>query len=230
MSLRSVVALARFELSRSLRDPVLVVAVIIFTMLLAVGAWLYWRSLPPRPSGSRLFGEAYFAALIVAWHTGIARDRATHFDRYLGANFVTAASMYFGKVVAAIAWLVLFTCVSFILALLAAAGSLSYAGHYSTLFLLHALFFLPGMVLIELAVSTRNPLPLVCIALFAFVTVYGRLADVQALLRLLVLDGSLDPWRLGARTLIALFLTCACYPLFRLRLGATHLAHRVAPP
>src|SRR5688572_29073117 len=88
-----------FETHRYMRDRVTWLALCAFVALLLVGAVDYWNALPPRPDGSRLFSEAYFLALCLAFHASVAQDRATRFDAFLTSNFVRPHVLYFGKVI-----------------------------------------------------------------------------------------------------------------------------------
>jgi hypothetical protein len=219
-----------FELRRRLRDGMTYAALFAFLLVLGVGAWLHWQTLPPRAAGGRLFGEAYLLALVMGCHAGIAHDRVQHFDRYLVANFVSPAALYFGKVATTILCLVLFTLLSFALALLTSAANAGYAAHYPLVFFLAALLMLPFLMLTELLITTRYPVPLIVIGFFAFLTIYARVNDPRPLLKLLGMDGSMEALPAIVRSGLALLATVALYPLFRLRLGSRHLARSVAPP
>jgi hypothetical protein len=219
-----------FELRRRLRDGMTYAALFAFMVVLGIGAWLYWQSLPPRASGGRLFGEAYLLALVIGCHAGIAHDRTQHFDRYLTANFLAPAALYFGKVATTILYLVLFAVLSLVLALLTSAGSAGYAARYSLVFFLATLLMLPLLVLTELLITTRYPGPLIVVGFFAFLTIYGSVNDPRPLLSVLGMEGSVEAVPAIVRSGLALLATSALYPLFRLRLGRQHLARSVTPP
>ena len=212
------------ELRRTLRDPLTWAGLFAFVIILLVGAWLYWRTLPPRPQNSRLFGEAFMLATIIAWHTGIARDRATRFDVYLAANLVEPSALYAAKVTAALTFLLMFGTLSFVVALAASAGDFGYAAHYTGLLLLASMLALPALVVIELALTTRYPMPILLLLLLAGLGVYSRMGDVQALMRWLGMSGEIRVVPATLRTATALLLTALCYPLYRLRLGRRRLA------
>lgn len=224
MALDSVTRVFTFELRRALRDQLTWLAIAAFALLLAAGAWLHWQMLPPRPDGGRLFGEAYLLGLAILYHTGIARDRTHHFDRYLAANFVSPDVLYVGKVAATVLFVFGFAIVTFGLALITSLGDMAYAAHYSLLFLLASVLILPMLVLTELMVTTRFPVPLILIAFFAFLAVYGRTSDLQPLLDSLGFGGQIELWPALLRTTLAIAATLACYPLYRSKLGGPHLA------
>lgn len=224
MSGNAVMNVFVLEVRRVLRDELTYAGVAAFALLLGVGSWLYWQTLPPRAPGGRLFGEGYVLALAVCCHAGLARDRAQRFDMYLAANFVTPAALYCGKVLAALVLLVALAATSFLLALIASMGDAAYAIHYSLLFLLASLLVLPVVVLTELAVTTRFPWPLIVMAFFAFLAVYGRTGDLRPLLERLGFAGNVDLWPALLRSALAFGATAACYPLFRFRLGGPRLA------
>ena len=218
------------ELRRMLRDPMTAAGLFAFAVFLALGAWLYWRALPPRPQNGRLFGEAFLLGGIIAWHTGIARDRGDRFDSYLAANFFPPVALYLAKVAAAIAFLLAYASAAFLLAVATSAGDVGYAAHYAGLYALAFALALPGIVLIELALTTRYPVPILLLLFFAVLGIYSRIGDVQALIRLLGMDGTIAAGPATARTAIALVLLGACYPLFRFRLGMRRLATGVGSP
>ena len=212
------------ELGRTLRDPLTIAGMFAFVLILLLGAYLHWRALPPRPQNGRLFGEAYLLAVMIAWHAGIARDRGSRFDVYLAANFVDARALYFAKVTAALVFVLVLSAFAFVVAAGTSAGDIGYAGHYAGLFLLASVVSLPALVLVELALNTRYPVPVLLLLFFALLAVYSRVADVRALLRSLGMDGTLEALPALVRCAAALALTAAIYPLFRLRLGARRLA------
>ncbi len=218
------------ELRRTWADPLTWGALFGFIVILVVGAWLYWRSLPPRLQNGRLFGEAYLLAMIIAWHAGFARDRMSKFDVYLASNFVDVRSLYFAKVSAAVVTVCGFCLIAFLIAVGTSLGDFGYAAHYATLFLLASMLAVPALVLIELALNTRYPVPILLLLFFGFLGIYSRIGDVQALIRLLGMSGTIELFPALVRTLVALALAAACYPLFHLRLGGRHLAAILDPP
>ncbi len=220
----------RFELRRVLRDPYSWAGIAAFTAVLLIGSWLHWQSLPPRPQSSRLFGEAFILALVIGWHAGLARDRGSRFDAYLVANFVGADTLFVAKVCSALVYVSLLSGAGFLLALGASAGDLRYATLYTALFLLAALLMLPALIIIELLLNTRFPVPIVIMLFFAALAIYGRTSDVRALTRVLGMDGNLELWPAVFRSLAALAATAACYPLYRRRLGYRSLAGVRNPP
>jgi hypothetical protein len=214
----------RFEVTRTLRDPLCVAALCAFAIILALGAWLYWRALPPRPQNSRFFGEAYLAALVIGWHAGFARDRQCRFDVYLAANFVSSRTLYFAKVTAALLWLAALSLITFLLATATSAGDTGYAAHYTILFVLASILLVPGLVLVELLLNTRYPVPILLLFLLAVLGIYSRAADVQRLIGALGMDGRIEAVPAVLRSLVALAITVALYPCYQLRLGSGRLA------
>lgn len=222
--------LLRLGLSRLLHDRMTWVGVFAFAVIFAIGSWLYWQSLPPRAQGSRLFGEAYLFAVVLAFHVDIARNRAADFDTFLVANFTRPIELYFAKIVVALAFLLGLATVAFLLAAILSGGSLSFAAHYTTLFLLASVVMLPAVVVVELILTTRYPVAILIIAFFAFLAVYSRGNDVRHLLAVLGMNGEMAAGPAFLRTLIALAATAACYPLYRMKLGKRSLAGSAPPP
>jgi hypothetical protein len=212
------------ELRRTLHDRMTWIGVLGFTVILGVGAWLYWNALPPRPANGRLFGESYLLATMIAWHAGFARDRASKFDMYLAANFVHPAALFFAKVSAALAIVGGFSAIAFAFAVASSAGDIRYAAHYTLVFSFAAVLALPAIVLIELVLNTRNPVPILIILFFTSLALYSRFGDARAFIGTLGLDGSTQIPGTAARCAIALALTAALYPLFKLRMGGPRLA------
>lgn len=230
MDSRNLGRLLRLGASRLVHDRLTWVAMFAFAVILTAGSWLYWQSLPPRPAGSRLFGEAYLLAIVLGAHVGIARDRATDFDTFLVANFADPAELFIAKVAVALLFLLGLAAGAFLLATALSAGSLSFAAHYTVLFLLASVLMLPAIILVELALSTRYPVAILIILFFAFLAVYARGNDVQRLLGVLGMNGQIDPTAALMRTSIALIATAACYPLYRLKVGKRSLAGSDPPP
>ena len=213
-----------FELRRALHDGLTWAGLSGFAVILGVGAWLHWTALPPRPANSRLFGEAYLLATMIAWHAGLARDRASKFDWYLAANFVHPASLFFAKVSAALTFVVAFSTIAFALASVTSAGDFRYAAHYASVFLLAAILALPAIVLIELALNMRHPVPILVILFFTGLALYSKFGDVRAFIAKLGLDGNVELLPAMVRSAVALAATAALYPLFRRQMGGRRLA------
>lgn len=209
----------RFETQRYLRDRITWLAGVALVVLLVVGAVDYWNSLPPRPDGSRLFSEAYFLGLCLAFHAWVAQDRTTRFDAFLASNFVRPQVLYFGKVISALLFLLGLAVTSFALALLTSLGNFEYAARYSVMFLAGSILLLPVVILAELGLPTRYPVSLILIFLFAVMAVLQKTGDLPGFIRTLGLDGHLSPGEIALRTAAAVLFTAAFYPLYRLRLG-----------
>ncbi|HEY0672270.1 MAG TPA: hypothetical protein VGD27_08395 [Longimicrobiales bacterium] len=219
MDIEAIVHIARFELQRTLRDPYTWIGVAAFVVLASAGACVYWQSLPPRPPGARVFGEAYLLGLVIAFHTGIARDRQYNFDQYLAANFEAPAYLYFGHIVSALMFLLSFGAGAFLFALALSLGDLSYAAEYPLQMLFASLLMLPFIVALELMLNSRLPVPVLLIIFFVFLVLYARIYDVNRLSRVLGLEGTLGIAGVLLRVGVALLLTAALYPLFVKRLG-----------
>lgn len=217
-------AVLRFELIRMLRDRHTWIALSVFAVTLIYGAWSYWQSLPPRAQNSRMFGEAFLLAMVIGWHSGIARDRIFKFDAYLVANFVEPRTAFLAKVATALAFVAMLGFAAFLLATAASLGDLGYAAHYTVLFVLAAIVALPGIILLELALNARYPVPVLVIIFFVVLGIYSRGGDVQPLIRALGMHGHIEVVPAIVRTAAALLLTVACYPIYRLRLGKRRLA------
>jgi hypothetical protein len=211
--------IARLEARRFAADRFTWAGLAAFIVVLLIGAVEYWNSLPPRPQGARLFGEAYLLGLSLAFHTSIAQDRLTHFDCFLASNFVRTRDLYFGKLIAALLFLLSAAFTAFLLSMITSLGDMQYAGHYAVVFLTGSLLLLPAAALLEIGLTTRYPVPLVLAILFALIAVYHRIGDLPRALHLLGFDGQLSLSGTITRSLAALALAAGCYPLYRLRLG-----------
>jgi hypothetical protein len=209
------------------RDPYTWIGVLAMAGLLGTGAYFYWQSLPPRPSGGRLFGEAYIVGLVIGFHSGCARDRQYNFDRYIVANFVTPASLYFGRLLCALAFLLAYGISAFLCALAYSRGDVGYAAHYTQLLFLASLVMLPMVVAIELVLNTRMPVAILVILFFVFLMVYGRSHDPQNLMRVLGFTEKVTFGGVALRTLIALAVSALLFPLFWWRLGRVSLTRSV---
>ena len=215
--------IARFELRRWLRDPYLLIGVAAFMLIAAAGAYVYWRSAVPRPPGGRVFSEAYLMALVIAFHCGLARDRMAGFDRYQVANFAGPGAVYFGHILAALAFLVGFGLFGFLYALVLALGDVSYAAEYALRMFYVSLIMLPFVVLLELGLSTRMPVPFLLIVFMVAGMLYARMGDARHISLLFGFDEMSAPG-MTVRALAALLLTAAWYPLVVKRLGRVSLA------
>jgi hypothetical protein len=207
-----------FETRRYLRDRMTWAGIAVFGIVMVIGAIDYWNSLPPRANGGRLFGEGYLFALSLAFHASLAQDRAVRFDIFLISNFVQPRVLYFGRILSAIVFLTGFAVVAFFIALISALGDVGYAAYYTSLFLTASFVLLPVVVLVELGVNTRHPVPLILALLFVLLAVSYRSGDLIHVQRWFGLDGELNAVSL-VRSAIALAVTVALYPLYRYRIG-----------
>jgi hypothetical protein len=210
-----------FQTSRYLRDHMTWAALVAFLILLVFGAVDYWNSLPPRSPGSRLFGEGYVFALSLAFHASLAQDRAVRFDSFLVSNFLRPEVLYFGNLLSAVLLLVGFAVIAFLVALLTALGDVAYAMHYTALFFAASLVLLPAVVLVELVMPARYPVPLIVALFFVVLAVLQRSGDMPRVLHWLGFDGQLNALAIAVRSTIAIGLTAAWYPWYRHRLGLT---------
>lgn len=222
--------IASFELRRRLRAGATVIGVVGFVVLLAVGHYLHWRALPPRPASARLFGYGYILAVIAAFHLGISDDRIRGMDRFLIGNLITPARYVAGKLLGSVIFLAGLGVFTFVVALALSLGDISYAAWYAISFTLVTWLFLPVMLVVELLMETRHGGAVVLVLFFAAVATltpfYGSLTVGGWLgLQLEHLDfGTLVP--LLVRAPIAGVLLVILYPLCRWRLGAGGLRRR----
>lgn len=224
--MRNLVRVAAFECRRFLRDRYSRVALAAFVLVAAAGAYFYWRSLPPRPPGSRLFGDAYILALVIAYHAGLARDRMYQFDRYLMANFSDERDFYFGHLLATLGALVLFALTAFAVGVALALGDVGFAAYYAQKMLYVSLLMLPLLIALELLLNSRTPVPLVLVMFFVLALLWGRANDTRQFYVLLGIELDLRHGGAWLRVAIALALSAGLYPLFRLRSGRVSLALR----
>lgn len=221
-TLRATRAIVDFELRTIVRSPSTWIGALLFLALLALGHTLYWSALPPRPDHDRFFGYAYLLAMLASLHLGLATDRQSHFDRVLVGNLTHPAPFLVGKLAARVVYLLAFAVYALVISFALSAGEWSYALWYSLNLTLLAWFFLPALLLTELAVDTRYPVPVVLFAFFVLAVAADRLFGVEALTRFLGftqrrLDfGSL--WPLAGRALLVPILLALLYPLCRWRL------------
>jgi hypothetical protein len=208
-----------FEIDRYLRDRMTWIALAAFSAVVVIGAIDYWNSLPPRPSGSRLFTEACVILLSLAFHASIAQDRAPDFDRFVVANFVAADFLYFGKIVSAAVFLVVLAAVAFIIALAAALGDTAYAAEHAIIFLASSLVLLPLVVIFELVMTTRYTVPLILALFLSLLAVLNSTGNLPGFLQWAGFDDELTAMRGMIRTTVAVTATVFLYPLYRRRLG-----------
>ena len=220
----STLQIARFELRRMLRDPYTWCGLVAFMLVAGAGAYFYWQSLPPRPTGSRLFNDGYMLALVFALHCGLARDRQYRFDRYLVANFASTPGFYFGHLLATVAFLVLLYAFGLAYGTVLALGDAGFALEYASRFFYYSLLMLPFVVLLELLLSTRLPVPVLLIVFVLAGLLYSRIGELNKLFGLLGMDDGVPVAGAIARAAAALLLAAALYPLFRKRLGRVSLA------
>jgi hypothetical protein len=215
-------ALVGVELRRIARAPGTAVGVVGFLVLLAVGHWSYWTTLPPRPEDDHLFVWAYIIAMCGMLRFGFAEDRELDLDEYLVTNLVSPLRYVLSKLLAVAAMLGVFGAGAFACAAAASAGDLQYAAWYTVLMTLVTWMSLPALLLIELAIDSRYPAIFVLMA-FAATLVAGRLVfGSLVIVEALGLDieryayASLAP--LAVRAAVAAWLLVVLYPLCRLRL------------
>lgn len=215
-------ALAAVELRRMMRAPGTLVGVAGFLVLLAVGHWSYWTSLPPRPEDDRLFVWAYIVAMCGMLRFGLAEDRELGIDEYLVPNLVPPFRYALSKLLATVAMLGIFGAGAFICAAAASVGDLQYAAWYTVLMTLVVWMLLPVLLLVEICIDTRYPALFVLLVFVATLIVGRLMLGPVAIVQLLGLDvqryvyASLGP--LGVRALVSGWLLVVLYPLCRLRL------------
>lgn len=215
-------ALVAVELQRAMRSPGALVGVAGFLILLGVGHWSYWTSLPPRPEDDRLFVWGYIVAMCGMFRLGLSEDRELALDEYLVSNLVSPLRYALSKLLATIAVVGIFGAGAFVCAAAASAGDFQYAAWYTVLMTLVVWTLLPVLLLVELGIDTRYP-ALFVLLIFIAAVVVGRLAlGPIAIVRVMGLEleryvySSLAP--LGVRALVAGWVLVLLYPLWRLRL------------
>ncbi len=216
--------IARFELRRMLRDPYTWCGLLAFMLVAGAGAYFYWQSLPPRPTGSRLFNDGYMLALVFAFHCGLARDRQCRFDRYMVANFASAPGFYFGHLLATVAFLGLLYAFALAYGTVLALGDVGFALEHASRFFYYSLLMLPFVVVLELLLSTRLPVPVLLITFVLAGLLYSRIGELNKLFHLLGMDSEVPLIGALVRAALALLVAAAMYPLFRKRLGRVSLA------
>jgi hypothetical protein len=81
-----------------------------------------------------------------------------------------------------------------------------------------SIVLLPVVVLAELALNTRYPVPLIFAFFFVLAAVLHRSGDLPHVMQLLGFDGQLNTVAVTARSIAALAITASLYPLYRWRL------------
>lgn len=215
-------ALVAVEVQRALRSPGALVGLSGFLILLGVGHWSYWTSLPPRPEDDRLFVWGYIVAMCGMFRLGLGEDRELALDEYLVSNLVSPLQYALSKLLATIAVVGIFGAGAFLCAAAASAGDIRYAAWYTVLMTLVVWTLLPVLLLVELGIDTRYP-ALFVLLIFIATVIVGRLAlGPIAIVRVMGLEieryvySSLAP--LGVRALVAAWVLVLLYPLWRLRL------------
>src|SRR5690606_7631714 len=181
-------ALAAVELRRMMRAPGTLVGVVGFLILLAVGHWSYWTTLPPRPEDDRLFVWAYIVAMCGMLRFGLAEDRELAIDEYLVPNLISPLRYALSKLLATTAMLGVFGAGAFACAAAASAADLQYAAWYTVLMTLVVWMLLPALLLVEICIDTRYPALFVLLAFVATLIVGRLMLGPVAIVRLLGLD------------------------------------------
>lgn len=215
-------AIARLELTRVVRSSSTLIALIGFTTLLAVGQWLHWQALPPRPDDDRLFGYAFLIAAMIGLRFGFSSDRRLGIERLLVGNLIRPIAFFAGRLAAVIVVLLTFTVFTTITAGLLSAGDWRYATWYSLILALTTWLFIPVMLLAELVMDTRYPGPAVFIVFVVAVAITSITVGVQPLIDFLALDvlrldyATLAP--LAWRALLVSGVMVLIYPIWYWRL------------
>ena len=212
-----IAAVVRFELNRVIHDRVTWLMLGLFALIGAVGAYFYWNALPPRPTGSRLLGDAFAYALALGFHVGIANDRLAGFDRYVTSNFVRPFDLYLGKTASALFFLLGFAAFAFVLGLVFSLGDFQFVTPLILRYIAISLVLLPAVVLAEIIVPARFPILFVGTTMMIAILVYARFGSQRNLIKTLGLDGEFTAGELLMRLTLVLVLTAALYPLYRLR-------------
>jgi hypothetical protein len=183
--LRQIQAVTLLELARFARSRSTAIALGGFTALTALGQWLHWRTLPPRPDDDRLFGYAFLLAIMIGLRLGFSSDRRSGSSQLLIGNLVRPPNLFVGKFAALLVALLAFTGYTIIATGLLSAGDWSYALWYSLLFALVVWLFVPAMLLVELTMETRYPGPVVFVAFVAAITIASITKGAHPLIDLL---------------------------------------------
>lgn len=219
--IRQARAIAALELTRLVRTPATIIALVGFVAILLVGHWQHWRTLPPRPDDDRLFGYAFLIAAMVGLRFGFSHDRVRGSDRLLIGNLVEPAGFFLGKVAALVIALAALTIFAFVTGGLISVGDWGFALWYSALFTLVIWLFAPVLLLAELVLDTRYPGPAVFVFFVLTVTVATFTIGVPRFVELMGFGverfdfSTLAP--LTWRAPIAAALLALLYPLWRLR-------------
>jgi hypothetical protein len=218
---RQVRAVMALELARVARAPATIGALVVFTTLVALGQWLHWRTVPPRPEDDRLYGYAFLSAVMIGLRFGFSGDRSSGSDMLLIGNLIRPRAFFLGKLGALALVLLTFTAYAITAAGLLSAGDWSYALWYSILFALVVWLFIPATLLAELVMDTRYPGPAVFVAFVVAVTLASVTTGVQPLIEFLGFNtqrltyASLAP--LAWRALVAGGIMAVLYPIWRWR-------------
>lgn len=220
-TLRQAVAVARLELVRARHTPATFVALLCFTAVLALGHWLYWRALPPRPEDDRLLVHAFILAATIGLRFGIASDRAQGSELFLVGNLVGPAAYFFGKLTALLASLLVLTVSALVTATILSAGDWNHALWYSLTSALAVCLFIPILLLVESVMETRFP-GAAAFVLFVVITLTASITfGTKPLVEFLGLDMERLDYRsllpLAGRAAAALGLTGLLYPIWRRR-------------
>lgn len=213
----AIVATVQFELTRMIRDRVTWFVLALFIGIASIGAFLYWNALPPRPTGTRMLGDAFVYALMVGFHLGIANDRASGFDTYLTSNFLRPADLYLAKMLSGLVFLLSFGCFALVIGLATALGDVRFVAPLVGRLLFFFVFALPLLIAFELAIPTRFPALLLATSVMVAVMIASKTWDQKKFLALTGLDGILSPAEIGLRLAITVVLIGALYPLYRMR-------------
>lgn len=222
MRLLHISALLRLELVRFAKDRNVWVGLTLFIAFLLLDAWQYAHALPPRRHDLTILAYAFMLLAAIAFHTGIARDRASSFDAFLAWNLLHPRSLYAGRLAAYILEILGLGLVCMLLAVSVALGNVEFGIWLPAVFTGVFLMALPLIVLAELALNTRYPAAIVALLFSVSMTLVFRLGNPKAVMGALGLDlRPLDFGGLGAlwaRGLVAIAISAALYPLFLLRL------------
>ena len=213
----AIVATVRFELTRAIRDRITWFVLALFIGIASIGAFLYWNALPPRPTGTRMLGDAFVYALMVGFHLGIANDRASGFDTYLTSNFLHPADLYFAKVLSGLVFLLAFGCFAMLIGLATALGDVRFVAPLVGRLLVFFLFALPLVIVFELTIPTRFPTLLLATSVMVALMIASKAWDQKEFLVITGLDGVFSPAEIALRLAITIVLISAFYPLYRIR-------------
>lgn len=220
-TMQQTAAVTRLELTRTWAMPATRVALITFLALTAVGQYLYWRALPPRPVDDRLLAHAFLLAAMIGLRIGISGDRTLGSESLMVGNLIRPAAYFFGKLGAFLSALLALTAIAFAYASVISAGDWRHALWYSTAIALVICLFTPLILAIELLMQTRYPGPAALVIFSVAMIIAGITTGVEPVVNILALDmtgldfHTLPP--LAARSVAALILTAIMYGLWRPR-------------